>query len=204
MRLKRDSLLIQLRKDDSNNVSAGSTYQPTYDTCYDSTYDPIWNSRREPHPGPNFPLQREYNPITYNSSNRASSQIALSGRSTGYRTSDTMTPHRDSSTGNQRREPNATYHSRDSRDDTRKDKDNDSPNSKKSSSPKEKGSGRHKYAKKDRNGKYDRDERYKYDEQYEDDEQHAHDEKYHRDERYDRDAKYDRGERYDRDRNPYR
>ena len=154
----------------------------------------MWSSRREDQPKSSYdsPLHREYNPNTFESSNRASSQISSGGRSTGYRTSDSMTSHRKSSTGNQRREPDANYGSRDSRDDTRRDKDSDSPHYKKSSSSKEKGSGRHKHAKKDRDGKYDRDERYGHDEWYDRDTRHGHDDR------------YDRGERYGRDRNPYR
>ncbi|KAL2038314.1 hypothetical protein N7G274_008963 [Stereocaulon virgatum] len=150
----------ELRKTDSNNLSARSTYQPVHGPSYDRTYDPNYNSRCEPHPKPNYssPLHSEYNPITCKSSNRAPSQISSSGRSAGYRTSDTEIPYRKRSTGNQQREPIAIDDSRDSKDDTRRVKGSDAPQHKKSPSRREKGSGRHKHATKDRDRKHDRDE----------------------------------------------
>lgn len=144
--------------------STGSTYQPTCDPSYDSTYDPVWNSRREPRheTRDDSALHREYNNFTWKSSNLGSSAVSSSGRSTGNRTSDSMTSRGKSSASDQRPESQVAYGSSDYKDDVRSDKEGESQSHKNSSFPEDQGRRGKGYPRNDRDEIYHRGNPYRW------------------------------------------
>ena len=82
--------------------------------------------------------------------------MSSSGRSTGNRTSDSMTSRSKSSASDQRPEPQVTYGSRDYKDDVREDKKSDSRYHKNGSFPEDQGGRRKEHPRNDRDERYHR------------------------------------------------
>ena len=82
--------------------------------------------------------------------------MSSSGRSTGNRTSESMTSRSKSSASDQRPEPQVTYGSRDYKDDVKGDKESGSRYLKNSSFPEDQGGRRKEYPKNDRDERYHR------------------------------------------------